>query len=516
MVVPSRPKSEASGILGQSGATLVESLLAFTLFATLAASVYPLFIVTRETGKTGDFRQLCENTVNAKLEEYLGRTVNPTAEGIIGTSTEHLARLSVPSLTPSTVTRYSTQGALSQVGPASGFYYAKLRYNQHFPYACNAGGVEPSTAPILSLAPSEEKLLGMRECVGSNDAGRETQPPTCADIAQDNNVGSEIPGFKLYVKLERQTTWPFGAAGRDSRDDDRCPSFGRFRGGATDLYDFDAAGDSIRITVTGIADLPAQVQKFGTIPSSQYQRLRCSVTGVVQPSAQVIRYYVNSDGRVYPAHGTGLNGSEGNWTLGSLYQNNAMTSGIRSIAVHPRNLAVYVLRAGGYLYRYSNCGGVPFDCDLTSAMTGISDDGQTPWPSVQEFRLPASVTSVAIDFRTGTTYGMIGKSDLVSINVASGSGPVPLGRFNATIVTEGELAMPTLDAVHPLRPLVTGSTRLTSYFLDPGGAEAFVSDTSTSGVLGASLYGTTIYRATDSTWRSPLLTLPVTAMAISR
>ena len=212
------PNPEATR--GTRGSSLVESMMAFALLSTTAIAIFPIFTTVKKQSKYGDFRQLCERVVNDKLNQYVqGRPVNLVAEA---GGDARLGNLSVASFSTSTI-----GGGLVTGG---GFLYTKLRYNKYFPYACN-GRVDPATIIVagnsvdtdrngtLDLVfpgvPASEQQLGMRECVGTSAAWVDGSTPVispdadanvCA-TALDSQVRRELPGFKLYVKLQLETPW---------------------------------------------------------------------------------------------------------------------------------------------------------------------------------------------------------------------------------------------------------------------------------------------------------------------
>lgn len=219
-----------------SGSTLIESLVAFGLMTSLAVGIYPVFFQTQQQSKRGDARMLCESIVRSKLDEYrLGRPTRisdaatpgappsvyngmPAMPQLYYLSLPTLSATSSQSLGSNTVSSGNPQNTGMQLSPSGDFFYAKLRYNRFYPYSCN--GI--SNAQIIQNAPPNivNAMLGMRECVGNNlvpnalyaDSGDPTTVSDC-QTPIDGNVQTELPGFKLYVRLELQTNWPIPNGG---------------------------------------------------------------------------------------------------------------------------------------------------------------------------------------------------------------------------------------------------------------------------------------------------------------
>jgi hypothetical protein len=270
--------------------------------------------------------------------------------------------------------------------------------------------------------------------------------------------------------------------------------------------------------------LGASVKDFAGINNAQM--LQCQASTIVRPKPYPVRYYLDRTGKIFTIHGHGLNGSDTNangWVFPSVYgQTNAIqNSGIISFAVHPRNLSLYVLRPGS-LIRYSNCGGVPPDCSTASAATGgISDAGVTPWPTVQEFSVLSSIAAIGIDFRSGAVYGMTAdRTSILSITLDNAGAPGnPLNTcstcqpgsppvLNYQTVAAGTFPMPT--ALGGAKGF-----RLSSFFLDPEGDTAYISDLTTTLMFGSG-YSSNVYSYLDGTLQSPILNLPVGAVSFSK
>ncbi|MGZ3707804.1 MAG: type IV pilus modification PilV family protein, partial [Bdellovibrionota bacterium] len=515
---------------GERGSTIVESLIAFALFAMTAIAVYPIFFTAKKQSKSGDSRQLCESLVHGKLDEYRYGHVTNIADAAAGTgeytglpARGQLSKLTVDTLSDTSINLASTDsGGVGGAIASGGFLYSKVRYNRYWPFSCSG----TSNATILQPAKwAGIRGLGMRECVGRNVAWDDQTVPAapCANSAEDTRIAGLMPGFKLYVKLELTSPWlvaPVGAgnvttiaggsAAQNAQFSNQCPDFGSWVGpsnpGAAPLYDFDGAGDGIKVTVTGVVDIASQNGQTDFAGSSTQDptRLMCTASAIVQPPATPVRYYLSPDGRIYSIHGHGQNGNEqGGWVFQSIYglgTTDTMKSGIMSFAVHPRNLSIYVLRLGTVV-RYSNCGGVPIDCDPTSGAFGLSDGiaGKPTagaWEASQEFQVPSSIAMIAVDFRSGAVYGMTAdKSDVIQLNFNNATLAECNGACSGIATTPAMATANTVAANAFPRPIPAGAIRLTGFFISPDGDSAFVSDRSASSFNNSS-YTSMIYRNT--------------------
>jgi len=493
------------------GATLVESMIAFALVGMTAIAAYPIYIHVKKQSKLGDVKQLCANIVRGKLDEYRSGRVVSIADEATASGRAQLGNLSMPTMSNTSI---QNPGVVPTVLSTGGFMYAKVRYNRFFPVVCNgvsAAGILPGTLT------NDQKRFGMRECAGDNTAAPDDGTIVCSSAA-DQRVGGELPGFKLYVKLQLDTPWPLGAvAGAVARwDAGNCPNFGT---ALTPLYDFNGYGDAIRVTVTGVIDLPAAVADLGGIRREAYDRLMCSVTDVVRPFEYPVRYYLSTDGRIYTVHGYGLNGAVtgASQVFRSAYTQGAqMMSGISSFAVHPRNLSLYVLKPG-ILVRYSNCTGQPLDCSTTfGAASGFSDDGAATRPSEQTYEMLSSFKYIGMDFRTGVLYAMSAdKTEVYTITLSGGAAITTRTAASAALADLAFAGAAEDTFVKPSpRPM---AMRIAGFFIDPGGSEAFVTDLSVTTVFGAgSTYVSSVYRNTDTELSQPVFRLPVSAVGFSR
>ncbi len=519
------------------GASIIESMAAFAVFSIAAMAVFPVYQLAKRQTKLGDSKQLCQNIVRSKLDQYrfgrvtdLAQVAGGTGEYAGLTANPALLNLSIPS-------RSATSAQVGGGGGTSsgGFMYAKARYNRFFPASCS--GNSAAQLLVANAAATSQGLtarLGMRECIGAGAGGAPPRVFTTDSTTQlcteneDSRVAAEIPGFKLYVRLELETPWKFSAPGwtqtGDARFDDRCPDMGT-AAGMGPLYDFNGSGDSIRVTVTGIMDVEAAgIARFGEMdPRLNPQQFVCTASAIVQPEQPaLVRYYQSNDGRIYGIQGNGNNGAvDSNLAYTNLYVQQAggglRASGITSFSVHPRNLSVYLLKPGS-LTRFSNCSGQPVNCSLTVAANGFSDTGQPGWPAVQEFKVPASIRFIGIDYASGRVYGMSAeKTSLIEIGWSASPQRI---RDCGNQCTLGSAPQPIWANSVNMAQFFTGGVvpagRLTGFFLSPSGDSGYISDYSSSQQFGSTSYTSTIYLSTDASLSAPIAKLPVSALSFSK
>jgi len=475
----SKPKNVLKLLRSEVGSTLIESMIAFSIFAVSAMAIYPILIFTKTINRGNDVRELCMQAVKTKLAQY-------TSGGKLSNfDSSKFGSLSSP------------LGASS--GEAGSFQYAKLRYNMLFRDGICDGQAQ---ANILRSSSSGARSLGLRECLGSEDvAAARPSGNTCLNEASgdfdgpcsssyatdlsafpsptayqsdsswepdqfhlnkcsandlDVKVRAQLPYFKLYVKIQRITPWSLNASAlrslqgpgglNDFRFDPSCPNSrsGPFLAAATDtdasIYDFDSLGDSIRVTVTGVIDLSAStanpIKSLGGITTTDPSRLMCSVSTVLTQDEPPVRYALIGDG-MYAMRASGFSGfdpASASTSGGQLEvmgdSMSAAIDGAKAFVVHPLNLSVYLL-GGGSLRRYSQCGGIPLTCHIgTDDYTGASwtmlkDDGSLIAPSaagalygVQSYAIPGGNTyqHVFMDMRSGDTPRVyLGSQNVCSI-----------------------------------------------------------------------------------------------------
>lgn len=536
------------------GATLIESMIASALIAITAVAVYPIFARTKSSSKFGDARQMCENIVRGKLDQYRnGLPVNLTQEG----SRPILNRLTIS----------QAPEVLNQGGDArfAGYLYAKYKYNQfitsgptpEFSYCMGK-----STARVLMLQQSPEmgsvRQLGRRECLDSDRSWSENPREPAANCTLDGvgraasksmdiEVSRVLPEFKLYVRLSSVSSWPLTLTGNSPFQGELekrfglgafegCPDASHFQlADPEPVHDFLGAGEGIKVTATGVIDFPWSGPMGSEIPSDHrylgisvqaYQRFICQGSIVLRPELSQFRYYLSQDRRIYPESGLDLSSRLGGapvpeakrWPFFNFYhQGDSQGSGILSFAVHPRNLSVWVLKAG-QLIRYSDCGGVPLGCSLQNdSARGISERGVLGWESVQYFNLPDnSIQSIGVDFRRGRVFGANANvSQIVEL-----VGPNKESLFN--LPTQGSslnVSVLPLESTGDNKPgffWTPGGipNRLRAgFFLAPEGDQGFVIDYSGTQVLG---YNTAVYSLTDTKLLRPVLRFPVSAFGFSR
>ncbi len=493
-----------------SGASLIESMISFALVAGGAVALFPIMIATTKSGKFMSGQLECEQLVRSKVDEYrYGRSVGLATEAT-NSGRDQINLLSVATRSDSSIN--------TDMG---GFLYAKTRYNAYFPYACNG------TSNVLIY--DTQRTLGMRECTGNNSAWEEggTEPNCNNGFAPTN-----LPGFKLYVKLELATPWLLATpadADKAAQFNNTCPNFGTnwldsgtypepaSAPGA--LYDFNGAGDAIKVTVTGVIDFKARatdIENFGGIADPN--RLTCKATAIIRPPVYPVRYYLTgSSGRIYSVHGLGLNGAEaGPFPFSKLYtQAGEVFSNIGSFAVHPRDLSIWTLRGKSTIVRYGNCGGQPVDCSISAtASDGVSDLGTSGWPDVQEFGVPeklGTIIGIGVDFRSGNVYGLAG--DGTTVWRITKSDTTLLRDVSAGSLSPSETTAEVIASTEFPNPLPTdGTTR--GFFISAEGDAAFVTKNASSNALGSTSYAASVFRATDVL--NPVVTMPVDAAVFSK
>ncbi|MBL7714481.1 MAG: type II secretion system protein [Bdellovibrionales bacterium] len=541
-------------IKSQSGQTLVEALVAFALVAILAVGIYPIFVTVKKQTKYGSVKQLCQKVVQSKLDEYVsGR---PVGQSEIAAANAGLQKLTFPNFSNS-----------SDLAGVSGFFYAKWRYNFLFDMGggqgvCNATSAASSlvtgigTFPAPAVAPDASQIwdgitaptnwrLGLRECVGSNATAVDLAGPpdtalNCSANFLDQQVQGQIPGFKLYVKLQLETPWPSPAIGAPRNAGTffhpYCPdqrAWTPIGSQTADFppYDFPGVQDKIRVTVTGIMD----ISSVGTPPLTELggisdpMRLMCSATGVIAKDDEPIRYYVSNSGGIYPVSGGGRTSFASNTRSPNVQRvfNSVVLQGgqnygaIQAISVHPRSYSVYVMRAGS-LQRYGYCGGIPLDCDpaVGGTMDAIGDDG-FPIDNVREWPLPMGFQSFGVDYRNLRMYGFGGDRS----NIYQLSCPRDQSSFACSVMDVNAIGSEDVQYLAAIRSPVI-PPRLKGFFIAPGGDAAFAIDRATSNLFGQKSYSTFVYRVDPvnlptspvsviTPTRFPVSILPLEARAVS-
>ncbi len=535
-------KSFSVGPTGDRGSTLVESMIALTIFAASALAVFPILVTTKTYSRGTDVRELCTQTVKAKLAQYM-------AGGDLSALTE------------------SDYGTLSVAKGASGwrsgaFQYAKMRYNELY-----RGGIcdGQSRAAILNSSSGEMKSLGIRECIGSSVVAT-TKPfaSMCRDLSSgiytgkcgsssvsstptfsasflalpgevtwndtfggtnctsdaDKKVQSQLPNFRLYVKLERVSPWKMDSAGladlqeaNDFRYHPSCPNSwsGPFSGKASDqaVYDFDSLGDAIRATVTGVIDLSTftsnQLNSFAGISKDDPGRLMCSVSSIVTQDEAPIRYAL-SGADMIALRGKGLSSTDRAQDRTVLATSGIDFQGFHALAVHPLNLSVYLLGADR-IDRLSECGGIPLDCHTGgSVQKMLDDDGSNDSVSdpstqggVQNYSssgLGNVYRSILIDQRSGGEPAVyLGSAGLCNLWKADFGAAGVLGLTVSTETTAPRLFSAFGDylGTEACNGVVVAGVNQTGAvqgaIMDPAGGEGFV--------LGLGQQGNALYRAKD-------------------
>ena len=428
--------------LNRDGASLIETMIAFAIFGIMVVTLFPIFSDIQKIGRNTNVRRTCQQVVTSKLESYktgLPLTLSSyLAKGGAGGVAPNAAQLKALSLESYSDGANGSWDSASGDRVLSGFSYAKIRYNHFFPDSC----IGPSAAIISNNVP-QMKYLGIRECIASNkpgdppaawvDATPDSNQKTLCLSTTDKRIQSDLPGFKLYVKLELETPWKYNtnqtawmasgsmlgyplpgdianisAAGDSTpnptnRLHDHCPNFGNIDASTTS-YDFSGQSDGIKITVTGIVDYKEEgLNDIGGM--TNWSELSCQASAIITPYRYPARYMLTSQNKIYSVHGMAWNKSteadaSGNDASGSnvmvfknIYntgtaagdavavgaKNSSLSTSILSFSVHPRDAAIWVLRPG-LLTRYSNCSGTPVNCaigdDATNGSGGFPDNSQ--------------------------------------------------------------------------------------------------------------------------------------------
>ncbi|MBN22301.1 MAG: hypothetical protein CL678_13550 [Bdellovibrionaceae bacterium] len=538
--------------LNHRGSSIIEALVAFTVLSFAAMAIFPLFISSKETNKYGDSKILCQQIVRGKLDEYRHGpplSIEGESAGTDGMPPNgDLINLTLPTVSDSSISGFGAGNTLV----SGGFLYSKIRYNKYFPYSCN--GV--STATVLGLPNAPQRtvqswgtfpapngfnagdnawILGMRECIGSRIAWQDGQPVPAGGCtsAIDGRVMAELPGFKLYVKLELYSRWKLANWNnqlgdyRDYQYSDTCPNDGTWEnplnrsvaeyGSATPtnaLYDFYGSNDSIKVTVTGVIDYasPEGGNKADFVGISDPSRVICSSSSLLYPSRMPIRYSL-SDGRMGWISRRGKNADDATVAFPTVVQDHSVIS----IVAHPRNLSVYTLKSG-LITRYSRCGGLNLDCinqDIVGNL-GIADDASATRPAVQSWRVNDNIGAIAIDFRNEKVFGVSRDFNIYYLIQSSGGSlqdEVACGDVNNPC----NATVSTVQAPEFLAGFLNqygGSVALTGMAVTPEGDEFYLVKQIEQSGLGLN-YQSGIFRLYDTNFEYPMMVLPSQVTDIS-
>jgi type II secretory pathway pseudopilin PulG len=576
-----------SALKGESGASLIEAMMATVIFGLTAAALLPMLSDVKKSSGQTNIRAQCMQAVRAKLQEYAaGQDV------AMPTVSPYLL------LTPLSSDWSGTAGVnAASTASSRGFFWAKLQYSRYFPRICASSSNATSLATLQSslmttaaadqqlaqasfqfnfAAPfQEERYLGVRECLSQSTVNELGSRQPLANVnasggsgcisVPDLEIQKQLPGFKLFVKMELESAFRAGkptgtaAAGREYDEarhelDDRCPF--RLVAGRP-IYDFDGAGEGIRITASGVVDFPpprattaSANDRLAGIPRSNRSQFVCSASTTIKPDPSAVRFYMSYDGRIYRARGIdrlrAVNDtlSGGDWAFKSLYTDGVSgTKGvgsIRSFSVHPRNGSVYVLKAGS-LTRHSVCRRFPLDCEVNPSLAaasgeGRSDDGQTVVPAVQEFPVPVNYDQVFVDYTRQRVYLLSSdRGSIVEVRNALTAG-APISSINKTVAAPADLSIvPIWDntnpavaapAVTPWIPAIRSAStvapvsgwlngRISGLTLDPSGSELTIADNSEQ-AWDSITYNTTLYRVRDAFISDPTGYLSAQVHAISQ
>lgn len=546
----------------ESGATLIEVMIAGALVIVAATSILPVFFFTTKTNKGTEFREICTKALHSKLVQYRnGRTAN-------------LSTVPVGSL-DSGLNAAVKNGVYQTLNTNSGgWVLAKWIYNLRSP--TSAGGTDcipdndRTTYPPI-LPPSSPSNLGVEEAVGSIATlpGQSAPNYDCASglcgdstsacpCPEDQAIANQLgTGFRIFTHMQRVHSMGFidrspglvynsdlGAGGD-------CPSEGIAKFGAANPnwakhYGFDGYTDGIKITVTALLDLNRGAtgtrtnfagMKAGDPASST---LMCSASEILRPPIHVARYVL---GRYIPpsdpADAATLHWpTEADCGPGGTYENRCegaimdmvgrpvfrglWNNNLKGINIAPNNRAVYVLTNTGDIYRYgdetnvqtlgSTCIGAPAEC--------TSDGSGDP----TKLLTPTTIGHFAAIKAFGLTYihysSSIGGLDNFSffpkmlkvmvenhsgVNIATVSGFAPGTDISASI---SQISAPsnTLNSFAS-PPVGDTSTRgFDSWFMNFRGNQSYVLvnscgsvDTSSNSNSAYQSYCAAIYRFEDST-----------------
>ncbi|MEW6056516.1 MAG: hypothetical protein AB1540_07860, partial [Bdellovibrionota bacterium] len=486
------------------GSMLVESVMAGLLLSVAILAVAPAFFQGKLNSKIIDFQQICMSAVQAKLNEY-----------------RYGSRVSIGA-NPNRIT-HANAGINGLGGSATGFAYAKLRYNwQKYRY-CPSHFGPTGTAPreVSSLPPVFfMEHLGREECFSGVGNEPETYPPgiaTCPS-AIDQRLRTDIPNMRIFVNLRRYNTVinPAGPV-------EDCPghvlsapvNLGTDSLGITymsednQVYDFHMAGDMIKVTVTALVDIPTGQQYAGIYKDdAREELLTCQVSDYLKPHTHPARYWLSKDdGRIYKWVGVG---ADNNHEVFS----NLRVPGAIGLLVSPDDRWVFILKPGR-LIQYRNCGveaDQPLNCPLGVAPIEWDID---PKVDVIFAKFTGSTPHVPNPICTAPNFfdGLPVIFGLHSDRRTASCIQLPVGGGNAMVNNAG---------VIPFRvPVLGGGERIKSGFMDPTGSNVYFVDSTcsdqliTNGGITASKYCGGIYHSNDMNMAYPIDIFNVNAVAFS-
>lgn len=538
------PKFNENHWFRSRGVTLIEAMVVLGLVAMTFTAVLPLFSASPKFAAYSDARLLCQRLAKGKLDA-LKAGITLSAGAVM--FEDYLMSFH--------------DFSFSSYGPPrfSGFDYLKFIYNQNYTAGiCN--GESAATLFDYLITIGHPPVLGLRACAAPVTAAVETfgtdaLPPVCTD-ATDVNAQTVIPGFKLYVKMELSTPWSpntgphwvrpgmsqpdtsFVMNGRryvsNCPDDQAVTRTGNMPACAglncNVHYDFSGHSDAIKITVTGVMDVASAegggLSDLGNVGADDAERLTCQASSTVYPNRpSLIRYFVNREGVIQW-------GNEANYSTSLVNRNpfkNVSRQGIVAISAHPRNFGIWVLKEGGELTRYGNCGGVPINCDTqTYAADAVMDDGSVGvGQSVITYHVPPSIRMIGVDYRNLLMYGMTkGGGTIYEIRKAGGGsvltdlGCAPAAASDPACGTDLIEVSPSPLGGTPTPVWNTGTfpARVTGFFLSPDGSSGYASDRTNDTFLvpgNDQYFSSTIYWTNYPKLTAPVASIPFDAVSFS-
>jgi hypothetical protein len=418
-----------------------------------------------------------------------------------------------------------------------------VRYNaerdSYCPVDSSTGANSWAPATVTTIPPQDSsstageglKLLGRRECIRRDSRLATPEPAdistnpmaSCKGYSQIDSDMHDLTGggFKIFVNLRRYNPVLQDLANRvDStgriaaRED--CPWFlASENASGRAAYDFQQAGDMIKVTVTGMIDTNI-VKAYADITSAspRKQQLFCQISDVVRPYSQTARYWMQGNGEIYRWIGTG--GGSGSTTDHQVFAATASPAN-RGFSVSPDNRWIFILQEGR-IKRYGECRGEPPNCptsgvvEWTVPVPGLTalagkyvpfSAGSYTAPS----HLPFAVCGTPQD-GLPVLFALRGSDRKVfCITLPSGGGTVNL--FN-----DGQ---PTTVTRIPF--LVPPSARVRSIIMDHRATSAYAIDLSGSNTLtggGSTVYHGGIYSTNDREMSYPLEVFSVRGIAFSK
>lgn len=490
----------------ERGQSLVEAVMAVAMIAGVTLTIYQLVYSSKHSSKQSDFYGQCINAVRSKLNEYKYGIQTDLTTGTM-------------SLTNDTVN--GSRGGYTAAN--NGFAYAKMRYNTdryYCPYTVGPSGsydpmtvsLNPTPAPFGQL-----KLLGREECIVTPPSGViPALPPTwwmtpidCVTNASvpDKNMAKATNGrFRLFVNLRRYNATINGVISATNPPIEDC-----ILNTNTSNYDFQQAGDMIKVTVTGVIDLQAGESFDNIQQGTERQRtLSCQISDFIKPHTHLARYWMQTDGNIYRWIGTGTDpGASG---TGQSYQvfSSLSSPGNLGFSISPDNKYALVLMPGKLLL-YSGCGGDPVDCPVTTNPPTEYDID----PRIVS--ISAAWTGTGANFCAIPTPGVPVVFGLLSDHLTGVC--IDLSGTNQN----SQLTGVPFQINYPSLAQATQASRINSIFMDATGTSTYFVDLTCSDSIKTLLGGNAttsycggIYHSNDIEMRYPVEAFSLRAIAFSK